>query len=96
MVSGSVGARVRRNYTVYGDTVNAAQRREALNNDYGTRILVSDTTAQAAGTDLRMRAVGELGLRGRSEPVRVFEVLNPTPSDTTVPAHQTNTRGGEV
>jgi adenylate cyclase len=63
-------------YTAYGDTINTAARLEAANKFLGTRICVS--AAIAAGVpDFRGRPIGDLMLRGRSEPLRAFEPLQP-------------------
>ncbi|MBR1178748.1 response regulator [Bradyrhizobium sp. KB893862 SZCCT0404] len=61
-------------YTAYGDTINIAARLEAANKQLGTRICVSATVAKEAD-NFRGRPVGELMLRGRSEPLRAFEPL---------------------
>ncbi len=61
-------------YTAYGDTINAAARLEAVNKQLGTRICVSAAAAERAG-DFFGRPVGDLVLRGRSEPLRAFEPL---------------------
>ncbi|OKO79304.1 adenylate/guanylate cyclase domain-containing protein [Bradyrhizobium sp. AS23.2] len=63
-------------YTAYGDTINIAARLEAANKQLGTRICVSSSVAEAA-ENFRGRPVGELMLRGRSEPLRAFEPLPP-------------------
>jgi class 3 adenylate cyclase len=61
-------------YTAYGDTINTAARLETANKFLGTRICVS--AAVANGTDnFQGRPVGDLLLRGRSEPLRAFEPL---------------------
>ena len=61
-------------YTAYGDTINAAARLEAVNKPLGTRICVSATAAERAEGFVG-RPVGDLVLRGRSEPMRAFEPL---------------------
>lgn len=61
-------------YTAYGDSINIAARLEAANKHLGTRICVSGSVAQAA-EHFQGRPVGELMLRGRSEPLRAFEPL---------------------
>lgn len=61
-------------YTAYGDSINIAARLEAANKHLGTRICVSSSIAEAA-ENFRGRPVGELMLRGRSEPLRAFEPL---------------------
>jgi hypothetical protein len=61
-------------YTAYGDTINIAARLEAANKFLGTRICVSATVAE--GTEnFKGRPVGDLMLRGRSEPLRAYEPL---------------------
>ena len=64
-------------YTAYGDTINTAARLEAANKSLGTRICVSATVADAT-EKFRGRPVGDLMLRGRSEPLRAYEPLSAT------------------
>ena len=61
-------------YTAYGDTINTAARLEAANKFLGTRICVSAAVADGA-SEFRGRPVGDLLLRGRSEPLRAYEPL---------------------
>src|SRR5881394_4030905 len=61
-------------YTAYGDTINTASRLEAANKLLGTRICVSAAVAEAA-EGFTGRPVGDLMLRGRSEPMRAYEPL---------------------
>jgi adenylate cyclase len=62
-------------YTAYGDTVNTAARLEAANKTLGTRICVSEVVASRAEA-FRGRPIGDLVLRGRSEPLRAHEPLS--------------------
>ena len=71
---GNFGGRRFFDYTAYGDTVNTAARLEAANKFLGTRICVSAVVAAAAG-NFTGRPVGDLVLRGRSEPLRAYEPL---------------------
>jgi adenylate cyclase len=61
-------------YTAYGDTINVAARLEAANKQLGTRICVSAALAGKAEA-FHGRPVGDLVLRGRTEPLRAFEPL---------------------
>jgi adenylate cyclase len=62
-------------YTAYGDTINIAARLEAANKQLGTRICISADLARGVG-NFRGRPVGDLILRGRTEPLRAWEPLS--------------------
>ena len=61
-------------YTAYGDTINTAQRLESANKQLGTRICVSEAVVSRVA-DFKGRPIGDLMLRGRSEPLRAYEPL---------------------
>ena len=63
-------------YTAYGDTINTAARLEAANKQLGIRVCVSASVA-ARVDDFKGRPVGDLMLRGRTEPIRAFEPMRP-------------------
>ncbi|MEQ9490184.1 MAG: adenylate/guanylate cyclase domain-containing protein [Alphaproteobacteria bacterium] len=74
LVAGAVGAAGRLNYTVHGDAVNIAARLESMNKDYGTTILVSETTVDTAEGSATFRQIGSLPIRGREKPVCVYTI----------------------
>jgi adenylate cyclase len=59
-------------YTAYGDTINIAARLQTANKPLGTRICVSANVAEGV-PGFRGRPIGDLVLRGRTEPLRAFE-----------------------
>src|SRR4051794_36353911 len=63
-------------YTAYGDTINVAARLESANKQLGTSICVSGDVAAPAECFVG-RPIGELLLKGRSEPIRALEPLTP-------------------
>jgi len=78
LVFGAIGSKRQSDLTVIGDTVNVASRLEGMNKEFGSRILISEVTyesAQAAGARLIAESVGEVMVRGRARPLRVYKVL---------------------
>lgn len=69
VAAGTVGGAGRQAYTIYGDTVNLAQRLETANKDKGTLVLVDERAWQAAGRPEGYRSVGSLLVRNRVTPV---------------------------
>ena len=80
VIGGLVGSGDRVGYTVHGDNVNLTARLEQLNKDYGTRIIVADSTRrQVAEGEFDFRELGEVAVRGLNRPVRIFTVV-PAPA----------------
>ncbi len=74
LVAGVIGTPERLLVTVHGDEVNVAARLEALNKQYGTRILASEPTIRAAADGFAVRPIGSVAVRGRNTPVTIYAV----------------------
>ncbi|MDH3661023.1 MAG: adenylate/guanylate cyclase domain-containing protein, partial [Alphaproteobacteria bacterium] len=86
VVAGNIGATTRMNYTVVGDTVNLAQRLEALGKtllpDADVAILMSAETRQALDGSIETSSLGLHELRGREAVIEVFRVGRGSPAPT--------------
>jgi adenylate cyclase len=60
---------------VIGDAVNVASRIEGLTKSLGVPVLVSETTWQSCGDRFPGRRLPAEEIRGRKEPVVLFEVF---------------------
>jgi adenylate cyclase len=74
MIAGNIGSNEIMSYTVIGDAVNLGSRLESLNKEYGTRILISETTRAQLTVPVTTRPLGAVTVKGRSQPVQIFEV----------------------
>jgi adenylate cyclase len=72
---GNIGAPKRLEFATIGDTVNAASRLEGLTKEMKVVIAASETTVNAAGVGVVIGKIETMTVRGRSEPIRVYEVL---------------------
>ena len=75
VVSGNIGSKKRMDFTMVGDGVNLAARLESACKQYRARILVSELTYRKLKGTYRCREVDRLVVKGKTQPVGVYEIL---------------------
>jgi adenylate cyclase len=78
MIAGNIGSETIMSYTVIGDAVNLGARLESLNKDYASRILISEGTRRRLTLPMSTKLIGEVTVKGRKQPVVVYEVTERT------------------
>ncbi len=93
VLAGSMGSSERLEYAVIGDAVNCASRLESLKKDRQNnlcRVLVSSSTVDLLpkGLPLEWLDWGEMNVKGRSEPLRIWELRGGLKRDSALESAQ--------
>jgi len=84
VVIGNMGSDTRMNYTAMGNTMNLGSRIQGICKAYGSRALVSESTAAAAGDAHAFREIDIVQVKGKEHGEKIFELLG-TPDTRDLP-----------
>ena len=83
LIAGNIGSDRKMEYTVIGDTVNTASRIESLNQDLKTHVLITQECYDATGKIFAVRELPRVLVKGKEQPLQLYEVLGDEISSTT-------------
>ena len=75
VTAGNMGSDRKFQYTVMGDAVNQAARLEPANKEYGTLIMIGETTYAAAKEAIEARLLDRMIVKGKTIPISIYELL---------------------
>lgn len=77
VIVGNFGGKTLFDYRALGDPINTAARLESVNKHLGTRVCVSQAIVDGC-SDMPVRCIGQLRLKGKSQPLQAYEPVAAT------------------
>lgn len=78
---GNVGSKLKRDYTILGNTVNLASRIESLTRDLDVRLCIDESVVQSAEREFPFKSLGKHRLKGQSKELEFYTLKSFRPLD---------------
>ena len=78
---GNMGSEMRFDYSLLGDNVNLGSRLEGLNKEYGTKIIIAQSTYEKIKDKLPARLLDTVAVKGKELGIKIYELGSGGPED---------------
>lgn len=75
MIVGNMGSHQRFNYSLIGDGVNLGSRLEGINKEYGTHIVISQSTYNLVKDKVIARKLDIVAVKGKEKGIAIYELI---------------------
>lgn len=75
VISGNIGSSKRMEFTAIGDGVNLGSRLESASKQYGTDIVISESTYKPCEDRIWVRELDYIKVKGKTKPVAIYELV---------------------